>query len=45
MLDFGALPWGRQKGMFVTLINRGRSNIPVRLVISVRFDNKMFTEP
>ena len=33
-VDFGALPWGCQKCRSVTLVNRGRANVPVRLIIS-----------
>ena len=34
IVDFGALPWGCQKCQSVTLVNRGRANLPVRLIIS-----------
>jgi len=33
-LRFSALPWGCETYDCITLVNRGQSNIPVRLVIS-----------
>ncbi|XP_064639847.1 uncharacterized protein LOC135495313 [Lineus longissimus] len=34
ILDFGQLPWGSQTSVPLTLINRGRATVPVRLVIT-----------
>ena len=34
IMDFGSLPWGRERGLPLVLTNVTRANVPVRLVIS-----------